>query len=151
MQHETICRRSPNLHNWISPKVLLANNIGMLWATISADQGDIALLTAWPFITAFALQIYFDFSGFSSMAIGLGKMFGFDFPENFRHPYIATSATEFWRRWHITLGQWFRDFIYILLGGSRVRPWKIYRNLLIVWLLTGLWHGSNWNYVFWGV
>lgn len=135
----------------LAKKVLLANNIGMLWATISAETGELALFTAWLGISAFALQIYFDFSGYSNMAIGLGKMFGFDFPENFRYPYIATSVTEFWRRWHITLGQWFRDYIYIPLGGSRVRPVKIYRNLFIVWTLTGLWHGASWNYVLWGI
>lgn len=135
----------------LAKKVLLANNIGLLWDVISAEQGEISMMTAWLGLVSFGLQIYFDFSGYSSMAIGLGKMFGFDFPENFKHPYIARSVSEFWRRWHITLGQWFRDYVYFPLGGSRVKPWKIYRNLLIVWFLTGLWHGASWNYVFWGM
>lgn len=135
----------------LGKKVLIANNIGMLWQTIQAEQGEIAILTAWLGVIAFALHIYFDFSGYSSMAIGLGKMLGFDFPENFRHPYTAQSVSEFWRRWHITLGQWFRDYIYIPLGGSRTSKWKMYRNLLIVWSLTGLWHGANWNFLLWGI
>src|SRR5690554_945803 len=97
------------------------------------------------------MQIYFDFSGYSDMAIGLGKMFGFHFKENFNYPYIAQSISEFWHRWHISLGSWFRDYVYIPLGGSRVGKWKFIRNIFIVWGLTGLWHGASWNFVMWGL
>ena len=103
--------------------------------------------TAWIGIIAYTLQIYFDFSGYSDMAIGIGKMFGFDFPKNFNYPYISKSISEFWRRWHITLGSWFRDYIYIPLGGNRVSKLANYRNLFIVWGLTGLWHGASWTFI----
>ena len=136
----------------LAKKVLLANNIGLLWNTI--EQTDITKLTvvsAWLGVIAFAFQIYFDFSGYSDMAIGLGRMFGFTFCENFDHPYISKSITEFWRRWHISMGTWFRDYVYIPLGGNR-RGLKIQiRNIAVVWLLTGFWHGAAWNYVLWGV
>lgn len=135
----------------LGKKVLLANNIGLLWDTIShSSMETMPLLTAWLGILAFALQIYFDFSGYSDMAIGLGLMFGFRFEENFRYPYTAESMTDFWRRWHISLGSWFRDYVYIPLGGNRHGLPKQLRNIAIVWLLTGLWHGASWNYVLWG-
>lgn len=124
----------------------------MLWNEIqNTNLGDLTILTAWLGIIAFAFQIYFDFSGYSDMAIGLGKMFGFDFLENFNYPYVSQSITEFWRRWHISLGSWFRDYVYIPIGGNRVSTGKIYRNLFIVWFLTGLWHGASWNFVIWGL
>ena len=110
-----------------------------------------SVLYYWLYGIAAMLQIYFDFSGYSDMAIGLGKMFGFDFLENFNYPYIATSITDFWRRWHISLSSWFRDYIYIPLGGNRVSKLKGFRNILIVWMLTGLWHGAAWNFILWGL
>lgn len=136
----------------LGKKVLLANNIGLLWDAISKTTAEnLTTLAAWLGIIAFAFQIYFDFSGYSDMAIGLGKMFGFEFLENFNYPYTSKSVTEFWRRWHISLGTWFRDYIYIPLGGNRKGlPIQI-RNIAIVWLLTGFWHGASWNYVLWGV
>ena len=112
---------------------------------------DTSVLFYWIYGISNMLQIYFDFSGYSDMAIGLGKMFGFEFLENFNYPYIATSVTDFWRRWHISLSSWFRDYIYIPLGGNRVSKIKWLRNILIVWLLTGLWHGAAWNFIFWGL
>jgi alginate O-acetyltransferase complex protein AlgI len=136
----------------LAKKVLLANNIGLLWAGISSGSPDsLALLTAWIGIIAFAFQIYFDFSGYSDMAIGLGLMFGFRFNENFNKPYTASSITDFWRRWHISLGTWFRDYVYIPLGGNRHGIWKQLRNIIIVWLLTGIWHGASWNFLLWGL
>lgn len=136
----------------LAKKVLLANNIGALWEEVkAADYSALPALTAWLGIAAFTLQIYFDFSGYSDMAIGLGKMLGFSFPENFDHPYVSKSVREFWRRWHITLGQWFKNYVYIPLGGSREGIAKTVRNLAVVWLLTGLWHGASWNFVLWGV
>jgi len=136
----------------LAKKVLLANNIGVLWSDISAlNYGEISALTAWLGILAFAFQIYFDFSGYSDMAIGLGRMMGFHFKENFVYPYLAKSVSEFWRRWHISLGSWFREYVYIPLGGSRVSRWKLLRNLMVVWLLTGLWHGANWTFLLWGL
>ncbi|MCI7100074.1 MAG: MBOAT family protein [Lachnospiraceae bacterium] len=134
----------------LSKKVLLANNLGMIYTGIQAVS-ERSVLTAWIGIAAYTLQIYFDFSGYSDMAIGLGKMFGFTFSENFRYPYISCSITEFWRRWHISLSSWFRDYVYIPLGGNRVPVWKHIRNILIVWMLTGLWHGASWNFVIWGL
>lgn len=136
----------------LGKKVLLANNIGQLWHTISTGPLDtLPTLTAWLGILAFALQIYFDFSGYSDMAIGLGLMFGFRFNENFNLPYRATSITDFWRRWHISLGSWFRNYVYIPLGGNRRGLLLQLRNILIVWLLTGFWHGANWNFILWGL
>lgn len=134
----------------LGKKVLLANNIGLLWNTVS-QANEQTVLSAWLGILAFAFQIYFDFSGYSDMAIGLGKMFGFDFLENFDHPYCSKSITEFWRRWHISMGTWFRDYVYIPLGGNRRGIAIQLRNIAIVWLLTGFWHGASWNYVLWDV
>ncbi|QGM29047.1 MBOAT family protein [Bacillus sp. N3536] len=136
----------------LAKKVLLANNIGLLWDTISNTNPDtLTVLTAWLGIIAFAFQIYFDFSGYSDMAIGLGLMFGFRFNENFNKPYIAQSITDFWRRWHISLGSWFREYVYIPLGGNRRGLVIQMRNILIVWLLTGFWHGASWNFIAWGL
>lgn len=136
----------------LSKKVLLANNIGLLWHTVSsADPGTLPVFTAWLGIIAFAFQIYFDFSGYSDMAIGLGMMFGFRFNENFNRPYTAQSITDFWRRWHISLSSWFRDYVYIPLGGNRRGLWIQIRNILIVWALTGIWHGASWNFLLWGL
>ena len=136
----------------LAKKVLLANNIGLLWDTISSSSPDsLSILTAWLGIIAFAFQIYFDFSGYSDMAIGLGLMFGFRFNENFNKPYIAQSITDFWRRWHISLGSWFREYVYIPLGGNRRGLIIQMRNILIVWLLTGFWHGASWNFIMWGL
>lgn len=135
----------------LAKKVLLANQIGLLWEQISAGStASMPALTAWIGILAFAFQIYFDFSGYSDMAIGLGRMFGFHFPENFDHPYESASITEFWRRWHISLGTWFREYVYIPLGGNRKGPGRQVFNLAVVWLLTGIWHGASWNFVAWG-
>ncbi|MDU4890854.1 MAG: MBOAT family O-acyltransferase [Clostridium sp.] len=133
-------------------KVLIANNIGMLWTEVEA-LGFMSISTplAWFGIIAFGLQIYFDFSGYSLMAIGLGKMLGFNFPTNFNHPYIARSMSEFWRRWHITLGSWFREYVYIPLGGNRVSSGRVMLNLFIVWFLTGFWHGASYNFIMWGL
>ncbi len=133
----------------LGKKVLLANAIGELCTAFRAS-GDKSVLFYWMYAAAFALQIYFDFSGYSDMAIGLGGMFGFRFPENFNYPYISRSATEFWRRWHMTLGGWFRDYVYIPMGGNRTSRLKWLRNICVVWLLTGLWHGAAWNFVLWG-
>lgn len=136
----------------LAKKVLLANNIGTIWSTVKAmDYSEMPALTAWIGIISFTFQIYFDFSGYSDMAIGLGKMLGFDFMENFNLPYLSKSVSEFWRRWHISLGSWFREYVYFPLGGSREGTLKTVRNLLIVWLLTGLWHGASWNFVLWGL
>nr|WP_302925446.1 MBOAT family protein [Holdemania filiformis] len=136
----------------LAKKVLLANSIGALWDTISAlPVREMSVAAAWLGIIAFAFQIYFDFSGYSDMAIGLGKMLGFEFLENFNYPYISRSITEFWRRWHISLSTWFRDYVYIPLGGSRHGRGKQIRNLMIVWLLTGFWHGASWNFMLWGI
>jgi alginate O-acetyltransferase complex protein AlgI len=130
-------------------KVCIANVAGELVRThLDGDLGTLALAEAWFGLLAFTLQIYFDFSGYSDMAIGLGRMLGFHFPENFNHPYVARTATDFWRRWHISLSTFFRDYVYIPLGGNR--SWPI-RNLFVVWMLTGLWHGASWNFVFWGL
>ena len=128
-------------------KVILANNAGSV-ASMLLDSTRLTVMSAWLGIIMYAFQIYFDFSGYSDMAIGMGKMLGFDFDENFRHPYISRSITEFWRRWHISLGSFFRDYVYIPLGGNRYRAAM---NILIVWLLTGLWHGASWNFVLWGL
>ena len=136
----------------LSKKVLLANSIGMVYTDVAAmAPGDVSVVTAWLGCLAYTFQIYFDFSGYSDMAVGLGKMFGFDFPKNFFYPYISRSITEFWRRWHISLSSWFREYLYIPLGGNRVSVPKHIRNLLVVWLLTGLWHGAAWNFVAWGL
>ncbi len=134
-------------------KILLANNLALIADhAFGLPDGERSVIYAWLGAAAYALQILFDFSGYSDMAIGLGLMFGFRFPENFNYPYIAASVTEFWRRWHMTLGQWFRDYVYIPLGGSRVSSHgRLVFNLLVVWLLTGIWHGAGWNFIMWGM
>lgn len=132
-------------------KVFLANNIGFIWNEISSNYTEMSTLTLWLGIICYAFQIYFDFSGYSDMAIGLGRMLGFKFLENFNYPYISKSITEFWRRWHISLGNWFREYVYIPLGGNRKGLKRQIVNISIVWLLTGIWHGANWNYVLWGI
>lgn len=132
-------------------KVLLSTQIGGLWNDVSSIGFDsVSTPLAWMSVFAYSFQLYFDFFGYSLMAIGLGKMLGFRLPKNFRHPYLATSMTDFWRRWHITLGSWFRDYVYIPLGGSRAGRGKTLRNLLVVWLCTGLWHGAHLNFLLWG-
>jgi alginate O-acetyltransferase complex protein AlgI len=154
----------------LAKKVLLANNLGKLWDVYLAASGteftthgsfwgialntpgvSLTTLGAWLGILAFSLQLYFDFSGYSDMAIGLGRMLGFEFLENFNYPYIAKSATEFWRRWHISLGTWFREYLYIPLGGNRVSRGRLIVNLLVVWAATGIWHGASWNFLIWGL
>lgn len=134
----------------LGKKVLIANVSGEFVAEIAA-LGQRSLMVSWAYAVAVALQIYFDFSGYSDMAIGLGKMLGFDFPENFRYPFIARSVSEFWRRWHITLGAWFRDYVYIPMGGNRVNMPRWILNVFVVWLFTGLWHGAGWNFIVWGL
>lgn len=136
----------------IIKKVLLANQMGALWSAIR-DQpyGEISVVTAWFGAVAFTLQLYFDFSAYSDMAIGMGEMMGFHYLENFNYPLCAKSVTEFWRRWHISLSTWFRDYVYIPLGGNRKGIVKQIRNIMIVWFLTGMWHGASWNYILWGV
>ncbi len=136
----------------LGKKVLIANNIGLFWTEIESRGFDgISTPLAWLAVVAFGLQIFFDFSGYSTMAIGLGKMLGFEFPQNFNYPYISRSITEFWRRWHMTLGSFFREYVYIPLGGNRKGKARQYLNLLIVWVLTGFWHGAEWNFILWGL
>lgn len=136
----------------LSKKVILANNLGIIWTNIKfLPSNSISTFTAWLGIICFTLQIYFDFSGYSDMAIGLGKIFGFDFLENFNYPYISKSITEFWRRWHISLGIWFRDYVYIPLGGNRCSKSRCFFNIFVVWFLTGLWHGASFNFIIWGL
>lgn len=138
--------------NGLAKKVLIANNIGMLWTTVKGmDMGEMSVLTAWLGILAFTFQIFFDFSGYSDMAIGMGKMLGFHFPMNFNYPYLSKSVSEFWRRWHMTLGNWFKSYVYFPLGGSRNGTAKTIRNLIIIWFLTGMWHGASWNFIVWGM
>lgn len=136
----------------LGKKVLIANNIGSFYEAVAASGASgMSALTAWIGCFAYTMQIYFDFGGYSDMAIGLGKMLGFDFMKNFDYPYTSKSITEFWRRWHISLGTWFREYVYIPLGGNRVSTPRAILNLLVVWSLTGLWHGAAWNFVFWGL
>ncbi len=136
----------------LAKKVLIANNIGMLWDIYNVQAaGELTMLGAWLGILAFSLQLYFDFSAYSDMAIGLGRMLGFEFLENFNYPYISRSATEFWRRWHMSLGTWFRDYVYIPLGGNRCSKARQFFNILVVWALTGFWHGANWTFLCWGL
>lgn len=136
----------------LGSKVLIANNIGSLWNEVETmGFNNISTILAWMGIIAFSLQIYFDFNGYSLMAIGLGKILGFNFPNNFNYPYESRSITEFWRRWHITLGQWFKQYVYIPLGGNRLGRARTYFNLFIVWFLTGLWHGASYNFILWGL
>ena len=134
----------------LGKKVLLANQLGLLTEVFRASE-EPSVVFCWMYAIAFALQIYFDFSGYSDMAIGLGRIFGFHFNENFDYPYLSKSVTEFWRRWHMSLGSWFRDYVYIPLGGSRVGKGRWIFNILVVWMLTGLWHGASWNFVVWGL
>lgn len=151
------------IHNWenlwlglrrfligLAKKILLADNFALL-IQLFRQSGEKSVLFYWMYAVAFMLNIYFDFSGYSDMAIGLGRVFGFHFPENFRYPYLSKSVTEFWRRWHISLGSWFRDYVYIPLGGNRVSTGRWVINILAVWMLTGLWHGAAWNFVLWGL
>ncbi|MBR6322106.1 MAG: MBOAT family protein [Lachnospiraceae bacterium] len=135
----------------LAKKVLLANLTGAVFEQIAAQAGSVSTLGAWIGALAYTFQIYFDFSGYSDMAISLGDMLGFRFSENFNSPYAAESVTDFWRRWHISLGTWFREYVYIPLGGNRVSVIKHIRNILVVWMLTGLWHGASWNFVIWGL
>lgn len=136
----------------LAKKVLLANNISLIWYEVKEMPiNEISILMAWLGIIAFALQIYFDFSGYSDMAIGLARMFGFNLKENFMYPYISQNISEFWRRWHISLGSWFKNYVYIPLGGSHKGTLLLIRNLFIVWFLTGLWHGASWNFIIWGL
>ena len=134
----------------LSKKILLANQLGQL-TEIFRNSGEKSVLFFWMYAIAFSLHIYFDFSGYSDMAIGLGRIFGFHFIENFNYPYLSKSITEFWRRWHMSLGSWFRDYVYIPLGGNRVSRGRWVFNTLVVWMLTGLWHGASWNFVLWGL
>ena len=134
----------------LAKKVLIANALGELSATMLAT-GELSVLAHWLSIFSYMLQIYFDFSGYSDMAIGLGRMFGFHFDENFNYPFIANSISDFWRRWHISMGMWFREYLYIPLGGNRVSKLKWVRNIFIVWFCTGFWHGANWNFILWGL
>lgn len=132
----------------LSKKILIANTCGELTSKLT---GELSVAGAWLLAVAYALQIYFDFSGYSDMAIGIGRMFGFKFLENFNYPYISKSITEFWRRWHISLGAFFREYVYIPMGGNRVSKIKLIRNIMFVWLLTGIWHGASWNFLIWGL
>lgn len=152
---ETAAQFAYGIHRFmigLGKKVLLANNAGALWDTVrSMEHTQIPVVMSWMGLAAYTFQLYFDFSAYSDMAIGLGHMFGFRFLENFNYPYISKSITEFWRRWHISLSTWFRDYVYIPLGGNRVGVWKHIRNILVVWMLTGIWHGASWNFVLWGL
>ncbi len=134
----------------LSKKIIIANTLGILCENFKVAD-DKSVLFYWLYVIAFMLQIYFDFSGYSDMAIGLGKLFGFDFIENFRYPFISSSISEFWRRWHISLGSWFRDYVYIPMGGNRVGKARLLLNIFTVWFLTGFWHGAEWNFIIWGV
>ena len=134
----------------LSKKIILANTLGELCDTFH-NADDKSVMFYWLFAAAYMLQIYFDFSGYSDMAIGLGKIFGFDFSENFRYPFISRSISEFWRRWHISLGSWFRDYVYIPMGGNRVNRLRLFLNIFTVWFLTGFWHGAEWNFIIWGL
>ena len=134
----------------LAKKVLLANSLGSL-CEVFRDTDEKSTLFFWVYAVAYSLQVYFDFSGYSDMAIGLGKIFGFEFMENFRYPYVSTSVTEFWRRWHISLGSWFRDYVYIPMGGNRVKTPRFFFNILTVWFLTGFWHGADWTFIIWGL
>lgn len=134
----------------LAKKVLIADTLGLLIKDFTASS-DRSIVFYWVYAIAASLQLYFDFSGYSDMAIGLGRLFGFHFLENFNYPFISKSITEFWRRWHMSLGQWFRDYVYIPLGGNRVSTWRWIRNIFVVWLLTGFWHGADWTFIFWGL
>ncbi len=161
ISEQLTCRQS-SLHLFVSgikkfirglaKKVIIANHVAIISAkSFSLEAGELSTPAAWLGIIAFSIQIYYDFSGYSDMAIGMGRMFGFNFKENFDHPYTATSVRLFWRKWHISLSTWFRDYVYIPLGGSKKNAVYVYRNLIIVFMLTGLWHGANWNFLVWGL
>jgi len=154
-RHHTLDRFASGVERFViglGKKVLIANNIGMLWDVYAASPAaELSFVGAWMACIAFSMQIYFDFSGYSDMAIGLGRMLGFEFLENFNYPYISKSVTEFWRRWHMSLGTWFRDYVYIPLGGNRHGVYRQLLNILIVWALTGFWHGASWTFLFWGL
>ncbi|MCD8390575.1 MAG: MBOAT family protein [Firmicutes bacterium] len=135
----------------LAKKVLIANQMGLFWESVKDCGNDMGTLGAWIGIAAYTLQIYFDFSGYSDMAVGLGRMFGFEFMRNFNYPYVSESITDFWRRWHISLSSWFRDYVYIPLGGNRRKTPRVIFNLFVVWALTGFWHGASFNFIFWGV
>ncbi len=154
-RRETVNQYARGINRFViglSKKLILANTLGSIYSTIQeTGTENLSTLTAWVGIICYTLQIYFDFSGYSDMAIGLGGMFGFRFNENFRYPYIASSVTDFWRRWHISLSSWFKEYVYIPLGGNRRKTPRVILNLMIVWLLTGLWHGAAWNFILWGV
>ena len=136
----------------LGAKVIVADRIGLLWNNIQAIGFEsISTPLAWMGAFAYSIELYFDFSGYSDMAVGLGNIFGFHFPDNFHYPYLSRSVTEFWRRWHITLGSWFRDYVYIPMGGNRVKKSRWFFNIAVVWFLTGLWHGASWNFVLWGM
>lgn len=165
VQFKTVAKELDNrIHSWdnmyygirrfiigFCKKIFLANNIGFIWSEILANYNTSSTLTLWLGLICFGFQIYFDFSGYSDMAIGLGRMMGFNFLENFNYPFISKSITEFWRRWHISLGSWFREYVYIPLGGNKKGYKRQIINLAIVWLLTGIWHGAAWNYILWGI
>lgn len=144
-------RGAENFIKGLAKKVLIANAVGAIYTNIQSLGSEATVVSAWLGILAYTLQIYFDFSGYSDMAIGLGKMLGFHFMKNFDYPYISKSITEFWRRWHISLSTWFKEYVYIPLGGNRVSAGRHVRNIMVVWMLTGLWHGASWNFVFWGL
>lgn len=149
--YENVCKGLYRFIIGLSKKVLLANYMAIIADNMFQQNMQLSVASAWLGAIAYTLQIYFDFSGYSDMAIGLGKMFGFNFPENFNFPYVAKSVTDFWRRWHMSLTHWFRDYVYIPLGGNRVSKARWIRNLLFVWLLTGIWHGANWTFIVWGL
>lgn len=153
-RHENIAQFAKGVKLFViglAKKVLIANQMGLLWDTLRETTGANGIVGSWIGIISFAFQIYFDFAGYSDMACGLGNMFGFEFMKNFNYPYISKSITEFWRRWHISLSTWFRDYVYIPLGGNRRRPPRVIFNLFVVWFLTGLWHGANFNFIAWGL
>src|SRR5690606_22581169 len=154
-QNETIDNILAGFYQFViglAKKVILANNIGVIADEIfKTDSAELSSLSAWTGIVAYSFQIYFDFSGYSDMAIGIAKMIGFKLPENFNSPYISKNITEFWRRWHITLGNWMKNYLYIPLGGNRTSKWRGYLNLWIVFLASGIWHGASWNFAIWGI
>ena len=153
-RRETVSRAAAGVRRFcvgLAKKVLLANAAGALFSSLTYGGVPTSALGAWGALVAYAFQIYFDFSGYSDMAIGLGGLFGFDFPENFRYPYVAQSITDFWRRWHMTLSGWFREYVYIPLGGNRHGKGRMVLSLFVTWSLTGLWHGASWNFLLWGI
>ena len=148
--YENLCAGAVRFAHGLTKKVVIADSVAPIADAAFMPGADLTTTDAWIGAIAYTIQIYFDFSGYSDMAIGLGRMFGFTFPENFKHPYSSASMTEFWRRWHVTLSEWFRDYVYIPIGGSHGSKWLTYRNLIFVFLVTGFWHGANWTFVVWG-